>query len=110
MAFPKYPIMRRKQDTKIRSSLIMNVARLSGCITTRMLSPVDSMLQTISLLISLSLLLKIPEPEIKVVRSKFKEKRLSIFPFTTYKEKEPEFYLQAKTDFVLKETNFVLIT
>ncbi|MGI5991241.1 MAG: CHAD domain-containing protein [Methanosarcina sp.] len=56
----------------------------------------------------LSLLLKIPEPEIKVVRSKFKEKRLSIFPFTTYKEKEPEFYLQAKTDFVLKETNFVL--
>lgn len=51
----------------------------------------------------LSLLLKIPEPEIKVLRSKFKEKRLSIFPFTTYKEKEPEFYLQAKTDFVLKE-------
>ena len=51
----------------------------------------------------LSLLLKIPEPEIKVLRSKFKEKRLSIFPFTTYKEKEPEFYLQSGLDFVLKK-------
>jgi CHAD domain-containing protein len=56
----------------------------------------------------LSLLLKIPEPEIKVLRSKFKEKRLSIFPFTTYKEKEPEFYLQSGLDFILKETDFVL--
>ena len=51
----------------------------------------------------LSLLLKIPEPEVKIVRSKFKEKRLSIFPFTTYKEKEPEFYLQSGLDFVLKK-------
>ena len=56
----------------------------------------------------LSLLLKIPEPEVKIVRSKFKEKRLSIFPFTTYKEKEPEFYLQSGLDFILKETDFVL--
>jgi CHAD domain-containing protein len=56
----------------------------------------------------LSLLLKITEPEIKVLRSKFKEKRLSIFPFTTYKEKEPEFYLQSGLDFILKETDFVL--
>ena len=35
----------------------------------------------------LSLLLKVPQTEIKALHSEFEEKRLSIFPFTTYKEK-----------------------
>lgn len=52
----------------------------------------------------LNLLLKLPQTEIKTLRSEFKEKRLSIFPFTTYKEKDPEFHLQTgKNCFSKKE-------
>lgn len=51
----------------------------------------------------LSLLLKISQSEIKALRSEFKEKRLSIFPFTTYKEKDPEFHLQFGKNHVLKK-------
>jgi CHAD domain-containing protein len=51
----------------------------------------------------LSLLLNVPQTEIKALRSEFKEKRLSIFPFTTYKEKDPEFHLQSGKNHVLKK-------
>jgi CHAD domain-containing protein len=47
----------------------------------------------------LSLLLKIPEPEIEALISKFEKERLSIFPFTVDKKKTPGknpiFYFQA---------------
>jgi inorganic triphosphatase YgiF len=51
----------------------------------------------------LSLLLKVSQVEIKALISRFKEKRLSIFPFTTYKEKVPEFHLQSGKNCVLKK-------
>ena len=51
----------------------------------------------------LSLLLKVSQAEIKALISGFKEKRLSIFPFTTYKEKDPEFHLQSGKNCVLKK-------
>jgi len=51
----------------------------------------------------LSLLLKIPQTKIRALRSEFKEKRLSIFPFTTYKEKNPEFHLQAGKNCISKK-------
>jgi len=51
----------------------------------------------------LSLLLKVSQTEIKALRSEFKEKRLSIFPFTTYKEKDPEFHLQSGKNCSLKK-------
>ena len=51
----------------------------------------------------LSLLLKVSQTEIKALISEFKEKRLSIFPFTTYKEKDPEFHLQSGKNCVLKK-------
>jgi CHAD domain-containing protein/inorganic triphosphatase YgiF len=51
----------------------------------------------------LSLLLKVSQAEIKALRSEFKEKRLSVFPFTTYKEKDPEFHLQSGKNHVLKK-------
>lgn len=50
----------------------------------------------------LSLLLKISQSEIKALRSEFKEKRLSIFPFTTYKEKDREFHLQSGKNCTLR--------
>ena len=40
----------------------------------------------------LSLLLKVSQTGIKALRSGFKEKRLSIFPFITYKRKDSEFH------------------
>ncbi len=47
----------------------------------------------------LSLLLKIPEPEIEALLSRFEKERLSIFPFTVDKEKKPGknliFYFQS---------------
>ncbi|MDQ1275429.1 MAG: hypothetical protein QG610_1002, partial [Euryarchaeota archaeon] len=47
----------------------------------------------------LSLLLKIPEPEIEALLSRFEKKRLSIFPFTGARGKNPEknltFYFQS---------------
>ncbi|AKB56451.1 hypothetical protein MSBR2_3406 [Methanosarcina barkeri 227] len=51
----------------------------------------------------LSLLLKVPQTKIRALRSEFKEKRLSIFPFTTYKEKDPEFHLQAGKNCISKK-------
>ncbi len=51
----------------------------------------------------LSLLLKVPQTKIRALRSEFKEKRLSIFPFTTYKEKDPEFHLQAGKKIVFQK-------
>ncbi|AKB52778.1 hypothetical protein MSBRW_3525 [Methanosarcina barkeri str. Wiesmoor] len=51
----------------------------------------------------LSLLLKVPQTKIRVLRSEFKEKRLSIFPFTTYKEKDPEFHIQAGKNCISKK-------
>ncbi|MDP4228291.1 MAG: CYTH domain-containing protein, partial [Bacteroidota bacterium] len=51
----------------------------------------------------LSLLLKVPQTKIKTLHSEFKEKRLSIFPFTTYKEKDPEFHLQSGKNYALKK-------
>jgi CHAD domain-containing protein len=51
----------------------------------------------------LSKILKIPQTEIKALRAEFKEKRLSIFPFTTYKEKDSEFHLQSEKNCVLKK-------
>lgn len=51
----------------------------------------------------LSLLLKVPQTKIRALRSEFKEKRLSIFPFTTYKEKDPEFHLQAVKNCISKK-------
>ncbi|AKB20210.1 MULTISPECIES: CHAD domain-containing protein [unclassified Methanosarcina] len=38
----------------------------------------------------LGLLLKVPEPEIKALLSRFKKERLSVFPFTVNKRKTPE--------------------
>lgn len=51
----------------------------------------------------LSLLLKVPQTEIRALRSEFKERRLSIFPFTTYKEEDPEFHLQAGKNCIWKK-------
>ncbi|HWQ50070.1 MAG TPA: CYTH domain-containing protein [Methanosarcina sp.] len=51
----------------------------------------------------LSLLLKIPQTEIRALRSEFKERRLSIIPFTTYKGKDPEFHLQAGKNCIWKK-------
>ena len=51
----------------------------------------------------LSVLLKVPQTEIEALRSKFEKERLSIFPFTTYKEKDPEFHLQPGRSCVLKK-------
>ncbi|RXA21194.1 CHAD domain-containing protein [Methanosarcina sp. MSH10X1] len=51
----------------------------------------------------LSQLLKVPQTGIKALRSKFKEKRLSIFPFTTYKEKDCEFHLLVGKNHILKK-------
>jgi len=48
----------------------------------------------------LSLLLKVPEPEIEALLSRFEKERLSIFPFTEAKEKTPGkspiFYFQSE--------------
>lgn len=43
----------------------------------------------------LSLLLKIPEPEIEVLLSRFEKEKLSIFPFSSGKKRSEEFYFQA---------------
>ena len=43
----------------------------------------------------LSTLLKIPQTEIEALCSKFEKERLSIFPFTTDKEKDQTFHLQS---------------
>lgn len=51
----------------------------------------------------LSVLLKVPQTEIEALYSKFEKERLSIFPFTTYKEKDPEFHLQPGRSYVLKK-------
>jgi len=51
----------------------------------------------------LGLLLKVPQAEVKALRSEFKEKRLSIFPFTKYKEKDSEFHLQSRKNCILKK-------
>lgn len=51
----------------------------------------------------LSVLLKVPQTEIEALYSKFEKERLSIFPFTTYKEKDPEFHLQPGKSYVLKK-------
>lgn len=51
----------------------------------------------------LSRLLNVSQGEIKALHSKFKEKRLSIFPFATYKEKDREFHLQSGENFVLRD-------
>ncbi len=42
----------------------------------------------------LSLLLKVPEPEIETLHSRFKKERLSIFPFSSNKKRSREFYFQ----------------
>lgn len=51
----------------------------------------------------LSLLMKVPQTKIRALRSEFKEKRISIFPFTTYKKKDPEFHLQTGKNCILKK-------
>ncbi|WP_292389129.1 CHAD domain-containing protein [Methanosarcina sp. UBA5] len=56
----------------------------------------------------LSLFLKVSQPEIRALRTEFKEKRLSIFPFTTYKEKDTKFYLQFGKNCILKKEKKVL--
>jgi CHAD domain-containing protein len=43
----------------------------------------------------LSLLLKVPEPEIETLHSRFDKERLSIFPFSSEKKRSREFYFQA---------------
>lgn len=43
----------------------------------------------------LSLLLKVLEPEIEALHSRFKNERLSIFPFNSDKKRSREFYFQA---------------
>lgn len=43
----------------------------------------------------LSLLLKVPEPEIEALHSRFKNERFSIFPFNSDKKRSREFYFQA---------------
>ncbi len=43
----------------------------------------------------LSLLLKVPEPEIEALHSRFEKERLSIFPFSSDKKRSREFYFQA---------------
>jgi CHAD domain-containing protein len=45
----------------------------------------------------LSLLLKIPEPEIEALSSRFEKERLSIFPFNFDKKQSREFYFQAES-------------
>jgi CHAD domain-containing protein len=45
----------------------------------------------------LSLLLKIPEPEIETLYSRFKKEGLAIFPFKFDKKQSMEFYFQAET-------------
>jgi inorganic triphosphatase YgiF len=42
----------------------------------------------------LSLLLKVPEPEIETLHSRFEKERLSIFPFSSGKKRSREFYFQ----------------
>lgn len=51
----------------------------------------------------LSSLLRVSQTKIKALRSEFKEKRLLIFPFTTYKEKDPEFHFQARKSCISKK-------
>ena len=51
----------------------------------------------------LSFLLKVPQTEIEALYSKFKRERLSIFPFTTDKNKDQTFYLQSTSCALKKE-------
>ncbi len=51
----------------------------------------------------LSKILKIPQTEIEALRAEFKEKRLSIFPVTKYKEKNSEFHFHFEKNCVLKK-------
>lgn len=50
----------------------------------------------------LSSLLKVPQNEIEALRSKFEKERLSIFPFTTVREKDQTFHLQSGSSFLKK--------
>ncbi|MDQ1252016.1 MAG: hypothetical protein QG646_1131 [Euryarchaeota archaeon] len=43
----------------------------------------------------MSLLLKVPEPEIEALCSRFEKERLSVFPFSSDKKRSREFYFQA---------------
>ncbi len=56
----------------------------------------------------LSFLMKVPRTEIETLCSSFEKRGLSIFPFTTYKGKDPQFHLQTLKSCALKKEKKVV--